>query len=52
MEAKEGYNSQELKKPLGLCLCGGGTIGFAHIRCTEQSSGSTFKTPLQGCDRS
>lgn len=31
MEAKEGYNSQELKKPLGLCLCGGGAIGFAHI---------------------
>jgi len=31
MEPKELDSSQELKKPLGLCLSGGGALGFAHI---------------------
>lgn len=31
MEAKEDDNSQKLVKPLGICLSGGGAIGFAHI---------------------
>ena len=31
METKEGSNSKELMKPLGICLSGGGAIGFAHI---------------------